>query len=96
MNLINHSIENGILVAQIFFGLWLLPLGYLVYQSGYFPRILGILLMIGCIGLLTESFQHFIFPNYEVISYPGLAISGIAEVSFCLWLLIKGVNDQPL
>jgi hypothetical protein len=45
---------HGYLVAQIFFGLWLLPLGYLVYSSGYFPRPLGIMLMIGSAGYIAD------------------------------------------
>ena len=44
--------EYGVFIASIFCGLWLLPLGYLVFKSGYIPRILGVLLMIGCFGYL--------------------------------------------
>lgn len=83
---------NGFLIAQIFFGLWLLPLGILVYKSGYFPKMLGALLMAGCFGYLIDFFQNFLFPAHHVISYPGLAIATIAEVSFLLWLLIKGAD----
>jgi hypothetical protein len=90
LNLHNH----GILVAQIFWGLWLLPLGYLVYKSGFLPRILGVLLMIGCFGYLIDFFQYFLFPNFEVITYPGLAVATVAEFSLCGWLLIKGVKTQ--
>jgi hypothetical protein len=90
LNLHNH----GILIAQIFWGLWLLPLGYLVYKSGFFPRILGVLLMIGCFGYLIDFLQYFLFPIYEVITYPGLAVATIAEFSLCGWLLIKGVKTQ--
>ncbi|MHC4073208.1 MAG: DUF4386 domain-containing protein, partial [Planctomycetota bacterium] len=39
--------KHGIGIAQIFWGLWLLPLGYLVFKSGFLPRILGVLLIIG-------------------------------------------------
>ena len=84
--------EAGYLIAQIFHGLWLLPLGYLVYKSGYFPRILGVLLMIACFGFLIESLQYFLFPGYEVITYPALAVTPIAEFSFCGWLLVKGAK----
>ena len=79
---------------QIFWGLWLLPLGFLVYKSGYFPRILGVLLMIGCFGHLIDIFTFFLFPSYEVITYPGLAVATIAEFSFCGWLLLKGAKVQ--
>jgi hypothetical protein len=86
--------DHGILIAQVFFGLWLLPLGYLVFKSGQLPRILGILLMIGCFGYLIGSVQYFLFPNYEVITYPGLAVATIAEFLLPAWLLIKGVEDR--
>lgn len=84
----------GAFTAQIFgWGPWLFPLGYLGYKSGYFPRILSILLIIACFGLLIEGFTYFLFPKYEVITYPGLVVATIAEFSLCLWLLIKGVRD---
>jgi hypothetical protein len=87
--------KNGFMIAQIFLGLWVLPLGYLVIKSGYLPRILGIFLLIDCLALLIWVFQFFLFyPENEVISGLCLAISFIAEASLCLWLLIKGVNVE--
>jgi len=86
--------EQGYFIAQIFMGFWMLILGYLVYKSNYLPRFLGILFAIGGFGLLIESFQYFLFPGYQVISYPGLVVSIIAEIAFCVWLLAKGVRDQ--
>ncbi len=87
-----HS--NGFIIAQIFYGAWLFPLGYLVFKSGFLPRILGILLIIDCLAVLIWFFQFFLFPSYGVIAYPCLAESFIAEFSLSLWLLIKGVKDQ--
>src|SRR5258708_37060733 len=55
--------KQGINIAQIFWGLWLFPMGYLVFKSGFLPRILGILLMIGCFGYLTDSFVAFLLPS---------------------------------
>src|SRR5674536_399381 len=66
-----NSYTNGFMIAQIFFGAWLLPLGYLVFKSGYLPRILGILLMIDFFGVLIWFFQFFLFPSYGVVSYPS-------------------------
>jgi hypothetical protein len=86
--------QNGVHTAQMFFGLWLLPLGYLVYKSGYVSRILGILLMIGCFGYLIDVFQYFLLPGYEVITYPGLAVATISEFSLMGWLLWKGAKIQ--
>ena len=86
--------EQGYFISQIFMGLWMFLLGYLVSKSGYFPRILGILFVIGGVGLLIESFQYFLFPGYNVISYPGLVVSILAEIAFCSWLLVKGVKGE--
>ena len=87
--------KNGFMIAQIFLGLWVLPLGYLVIKSGYLPRILGLFLLVDCLVLLIWVFQFFLFsPENAVISAVCLAISFIAEISLCLWLLIKGVNVE--
>ncbi len=86
--------KNGFMIAQILLNLWLFPLGYLVYKSGFLPRILGILLIIDGFAMLIWFFQFFFFPGYEVISTLGLAVGFIAEGSLCLWLLIKGVNVE--
>jgi hypothetical protein len=79
------------MIAYIFWGLWLLPLGYLVFKSGYLPRILGILLMISCFGYLIDFFTFFLFPNFDVAIN---MFTGWAELLLCLWLLIKGVNVE--
>ena len=87
--------NDGYLVAELFFGLYLFPLGYLVFKSECLPKILGILLIIGSIGDLTVFFTFFLFPNYiEIISQFFDPPAGIAEISLCLWLLIKGVKEQ--
>ena len=80
------------MIGIIFYALHILVLGYLIFKSGYFPRILGILVMIACFGHLLEFFQIFLFPGYEVIAYPGLAAAMIGEFSFMFWLLIKGAK----
>jgi Domain of unknown function (DUF4386) len=86
-----HLHDNGIQIAGIFWGLWLFPMGYLVFKSGFLPRILGILLMIGCVGYLIQSFAAFLLPNLEV----NIALFTFwGEVLFPLWLLIKGVNVE--
>lgn len=86
--------DSAFASAQIFYGAWLFPLGYLAFRSGFLPRVLGVLLMMDCFGVLVWFFQFFLFPGYEVITYPGLAVSLIAEVSLTLWLLIRGVKDR--
>jgi hypothetical protein len=86
--------RNGSVIAQIPYGVWLFPLGYLVFKSRFLPKILGILLIADFFAQLIFVIQRFLLPGYDVISYPGLAISFIAEISLTLWLLIKGVKDQ--
>jgi len=83
--------EQGIIIASIFWGLWLFPLGYLIYKSGYFPKIIGILVIIGGFGYTLGSFVHLLLPNLEVL----LSVFGImtfGEVIFLGWLLIKGAK----
>lgn len=86
--------KSGFVIAQIFYGTWLFPLGLLVYKSGFLPKWLGVLLMVDCIGVLIWFFQFFLLPGLDAISYPGMAVSFIAECSLSLWLLFKGVKEQ--
>ena len=83
----------GFLIAQIFFGLWLLPLGFLVYRSGFFPKVLGVLLAIGCLGYLIDTFAHFLAPGFaETIQWIVVAPAAVGELSFVTYLLVKGVR----
>ena len=87
--------KNGFLgIAQIFFGAWLFPLGYLVFKSGFLPRILGIVLMIHCAFWLMTSLQFFLFPGFDAITFISYPLGFIAEFGLTLWLLIMGVKDQ--
>ena len=80
-------------VWGIFFALHLVFLGYLVYKSGYIPRIFGIVLIIASACYFMQSWGNFLLPAYvEVFALIGL-ISSI-EIAFPLWLVIKGVRDQ--
>lgn len=91
-----YSYSKGFLIAQIFFGTWLIPLGYLLYKSCLVPRFLGILVMLDFFGVLIWFLQSFLLPGYAIITYPGLAVSFTAEVGTSLWLLIKGIkNPEP-
>ena len=88
--------NNGMKIASIFWGLWLLPFGYLVFKSGFLPRLLGIFLMAGCFGYLTNFIGGFLFPHYgdlgisRIISLPA----SMGEIGICLWLLIIGIKDK--
>ncbi|MCJ7711028.1 MAG: DUF4386 domain-containing protein, partial [Chloroflexi bacterium] len=84
--------KAGWVTAQLFFGTWLFPLGYLVYKSGSLPRFLGVLLMLDGVGILIWFLQALLLPGYRAITYPGLAVSFVAEFGLALWLLVKGVK----
>lgn len=94
VNLFLEVHRFGNLIAGIFFGLWLFPLGLLVFKSGYFPRFLGILLMIGTLGYLILFVQAFLFPGTErtLWTNPFLVVSHVAELAMMLWLLVRGLN----
>jgi hypothetical protein len=64
-------------------------MGYLVFKSGFRPRILGVLLMIACFGYVIDSLATLLGYNVNL----GL-FAALGEVSFILWLLIKGVNAE--
>jgi hypothetical protein len=84
---------NGSTSNSLFFGLWLLPLGYLVIRSGYFPKALGVLLIIGCGGWVAVFVAHFLAPDVGDSIGPALNAPGaIAELAFIAWLLVKGVR----
>ena len=84
--------EYGVLtIPAIFWGLWLLPLGLLIKKSGYFPKIIGTLVVAGGIGYLFSSFGHLLFPNYEkLLSLFELLTYG--EVLFIGWVVLKGAK----
>jgi len=85
--------KTGFVTAQLFFGTWLFPLGYLIYKSKFLPRLLGVLIILDGIGVLLWFLQALLLPAYPAMSYPGLAVSFVAEVGLGLWLLVKGVKD---
>jgi hypothetical protein len=81
--------KYGTFIPQVL-SLWVLFLGYLVFKSGFLPRILGVLLMLGGLCYMVQSVIFFLFPNSDLMIF-GL-FSFIGESLFYLWLLIKGVN----
>ncbi len=86
--------SRGWTVSGLFTGLWLLPLGYLVFTSGWFPKVLGALLMAGCLGYLVPVVTVFLLPSHQSWNLPAMSVSGIAEISFGLWLLVRGVPTK--
>jgi hypothetical protein len=87
---------RGYAIAQIFFGLWLLPLGYLVYRSGFLPRALGTVLMIGAFSYLAELLVGFLLPDLGDNFLLAIAMpAALAEVTFIFWLLVRGATTRP-
>ncbi len=88
--------EYGTLALEMFWGLWLIPFGQLVYKSRFIPRILGIFLIIAGIAYMIDSFISLLFPSYHAfVNQPTLLLVAIGEISIMLWLLIKGVAVPP-
>ena len=86
----------GFDVAGIFWGLWLFPLGMLVYRSRFLTRFLGVLLMVGTFAYLANSFTSLVLPQYEAVVSRWMSPLQAVEVVFMLWLLIMGAKPKPL
>lgn len=85
--------ENGLMVTTLFWGLWLLPFGYLVMRSGFLPKILGIFLVLGGLGYVIHVFWQILLPK---TSFPDYALlpAAIGEIGICLWLLVMGARGR--
>ena len=88
---------HGVLVNEVFWGLWLLPFGLLVYRSRFLPRILGVWLMLNCFAYLAESVTGKLWPQYEsTVSNWAFPVM-FGELAIMLWLIIMGAKErQPL
>jgi hypothetical protein len=88
---------RGYVIGLAFFGLHCLVVGYLIARSTFLPRILGWLMAIAGLCYVINSFANLIAPAFQALLYPYiLAPGGVAELSLCVWLLAKGVNDAGL
>ena len=91
-----RSYSNLLRVAELFWGLWLFPLGLLVYRSGFLPRALGVLLMAGSFGYAASFFANVLWPVYATTSLPMLIQlpAHIGEIGIMLWLAIVGTTPR--
>jgi hypothetical protein len=93
-----QAFNTGYALGLVFFGLNCLIFGYLVFRSGYLPRVLGALLIFAGAGYLTDSLASFFLPTYanyaDVFAVVVFLPAIIGELSLCLWLLVKGVGGE--
>ncbi len=98
MFLESHS--TGYTLALVFFGFNLIILGVLMYKSGYFPKTLGVMIIIAASAYLLDAFAKILLINYnsyqEIITMAVLVPAFIGELALCLWLLFKGVEEEQL
>ena len=83
---------QGLLILELFWGLWLLPLGLLVIRARFMPGFIGVLLIVGCFGYVLDFVTRLLFPSYTTMVAPIAGASKFGEVAMILWLLIKGVR----
>lgn len=85
--------KYGYLISGVFFGFNCLVTGYLFYKSQFFPKALGIMLMLASLGYLANCYTNFLAPAYTQISDIILLITAVvSELTICIWLLIKGAK----
>ena len=80
---------QGIIIASIFWGLWLFPLGYLIYKSKYFPKLVGIAVIIAAVGYTFDSFAKLL--NYTALA-SVFEIMLFGEMIFIFWIVIRGAK----
>jgi len=86
-----HDIGFGI--GLIFFGFTCLVNGYLIFRSGYLPKTIGVLIQIAGFCYLTNSFALLLVPQFANRIFPTILLPAfVGELSFCLWLIVKGVD----
>jgi hypothetical protein len=84
----------GINILEVFWGIWLIPFGQLVYKSGFIPRIIGVLLIAGGIVYMLNCFIFLLFPAYFSFFSKFIIVSSLGEIAIMLWLLIKGIKSE--
>jgi hypothetical protein len=88
---------RGWSIALLFFGGACLAIGYLVFRSGFLPRLLGVLMAVAGLGYLLDGFALILSPVLHGIVFPfSLLPAFVAELSLALWLLVRGVDVAKL
>jgi len=87
--------NNGYMIGQVFFALWVLPLGQLICRSKFIPKVFGYLFLVEAVCGLLSVVAHFLLGS-ETISTMLLLPGTVAEFAFLLWLLIRGIDEKKL
>ncbi|EAR07447.1 DUF4386 domain-containing protein [Reinekea blandensis] len=91
ISLLLEAHADGVMIAHIFWGLWLLPMGWLIARSGYLPAWIGWLLIIAGFGYLIDT---LLWSLMSEVPFTVAEYTFAGEIILPLWLLIKGVNKS--
>lgn len=83
--------KHGVIIAAIFWGLWLFPLGYLIWKSGYFPKAVGVAVLLGGLGYTVGSVLKLLVPEQKTLIAP-FEFMTFGEIVWMLWLAVRGVR----
>jgi hypothetical protein len=87
--------SHGTQIIQIFWGLWLIPMGILVYRSGFIQKIIGVSLWLAASAYLMSNFTFVLLPQYMAALSPIITGLEMLELPIILWLLIVGARTPP-
>ena len=88
--------NTGVVIAQILWGLWLIPYGRVVIRSRFIPPVLGVLVMIAGLGFVVSSVTALLLPSLASLGNEVGMILGIGEFPIILWYLIWGAREPPV
>jgi len=85
--------SHGIQVIQVFWGLWLIPMGILIYRSGFIPKIIGISVWLAAFAYLLSNFMFLLMPEYKAALSPAITALEMFELPIIFWLVIVGARE---
>jgi len=91
MNILLDLHNQGVIIAAIFWGLWLFPLGVLIKDSGYFPKIIGWAVILAGFGYTIDAILKLLMPDFVLLA-PVWQIMIFGELVFLFWLVVKGAK----
>jgi hypothetical protein len=83
--------RQGMIISQVFWGLWLLPLGWLAFRSRFIPRLLGVWLVLNGLAYVTLSAVALVMPDYRAVAFNIAMPLMFGELALAIWLLIMGI-----